>query len=196
MIGLDALGQLPDTFTYGDARRHGLSDRRLYQLRDEGDIDQIGRGLYRKADVEQLPDADLVEIAWRAPHATLCLTSALARHGLTDLIPGAVDVALPRGQRAPSTRTPVSWHYFGAGNFGIGRDELRLDDGLTIGIYTPQRCIVDAIRLRHREGDDLAYTALRRWLARGDAQPSELLAVAGKFPHAMPALRTAMQILL
>lgn len=54
---------------------------------------------FRRADTAGGADPDLLEIAYRAPHATLCLTTALARHGLSDAIPARIDVALPRGQR-------------------------------------------------------------------------------------------------
>ena len=37
------LQALPQTFTYTEARRQGLSDRALYALRDQGSIEPIGR---------------------------------------------------------------------------------------------------------------------------------------------------------
>ncbi len=61
-----------------------------------GEVERVSRGLYRRTDSVPL-DYDLVEIAVRADKATLCLVSALARHELTDIIPAAHDVALPRG---------------------------------------------------------------------------------------------------
>lgn len=63
-------------------------------LRDQGVIQTIGRGLYRRADANITVDLDLLEIGYRALRATLCLTSALARHDLTDLIPASIDIAL------------------------------------------------------------------------------------------------------
>src|ERR1019366_5305557 len=119
------LQALPQTFTYTEARRQGLSDRALYALR--------GRGLYRRADSGEAADIDLLEIAHRAPEATICLTSALARHGLTDQIPAVIDIAVPRGRRRPRTQAPVAWHTFTPATFGIGRDELRLDAQTSIG---------------------------------------------------------------
>jgi hypothetical protein len=184
----------PATFTYSEARRRGLSDRRLYALRDRGEIEPVGRGLYRRADAA-LADVDLLEITHRAPEATLCLASALARHSLTDLIPPAIDIALPRGRRRPRTQAPVTWHAFGSETFDVGRDLLPLEARTSIGIYRPERCIIDAFRLRHREGPDLAYSALRRWLARRDAQPAELLEMAHRFPPAQRPLRQALEIL-
>ena len=80
---------------------------------------------------------DLLEIACRAPAATLCLTSALARHGLTDEIPSTIDVALPRGRHRPVTLAPVTWHLFDPATFPLGREELRVDEQTTIGVYGP-----------------------------------------------------------
>lgn len=190
------LDGLPETFSYSRARAHGLSDRRLYALRDGGLIEQLGRGLFLKADAVGDADPDLIEIAHRAPRATLCLTTALARHGLTDAIPARIDAALPRGHRHPATATPVSWHAFAADTFDIGREEFALTAQTSIGLYNPQRCIIDAFRLRHLEGPEPAIEALRRWLRRRGSQPAELLAMARAFPKAEPGLRSALEILL
>ena len=187
---------LPTTFTYAQARQGGLSERHLYQLRDQGLLEQIGRGLYRQANVDAAVDVDLVEIARRAPAATLCLTSALARHGLTDEIPSTIDIALPRGRHRPVTSAPVTWHLFDPATFSLGRAEVRVDEQTTIGLYGPQRCILDAIRLRHREGPELATTALKRWLVRRGSSPADLLAMAAHFPQTQRALRQTLEILL
>jgi predicted transcriptional regulator of viral defense system len=190
------LDGFPSTFTHSDARHLGMSDRELYALRDAGAIQSIGWGVYRRTDAGELADIDLLEIAHRAQAATCCLASALARHDLTDLIPATIDVALPRGRRRPRTRAPVTWHMFAPETFDIGRGLLQIDEQTSIGFYSPERCIIDAFRLRHREGRELAYTALRRWLARPDSQPSTLLSMARHFPHAQRALREALDILL
>ena len=190
------LGGLPAMFTYTQARRGGLSDRHLYQLRDQGLIERVGRGLYRRTDTDTMTDVDLMEIVRRAPAATLCLTSALARHGLTDEIPAAIDVAVPRGTHRPVVSAPVTWHLFDPATFDIGRDETHVDEHTTIGLYEPRRCIIDAVRLRHREGPELATTALKRWLTRRGSSPAELLEMATRFPQTQPALRQTLEILL
>jgi hypothetical protein len=76
---------LPQTFTYTDACAAGISKRRLYEVRDEGQIEQFGHDLFQKSDRDEDADIDLIEIAIRAPKAALCLTTALARHGLTEV---------------------------------------------------------------------------------------------------------------
>ncbi|MGC5020375.1 type IV toxin-antitoxin system AbiEi family antitoxin domain-containing protein [Micromonospora sp. DT47] len=190
-----SLGMLPATFSYSQALEAGLSEWQLYRLRDQGLIEPVGRGLYRRHDAE-MADIDLIEVARRAPSATLCLTTALARHGLTDEIPSRIDVALPRGRHRPTTSAPVAWHLFDPATFEIGRTELPLDSDTSIGLYSPERSIIDAVRLRHREGPELAYAALRRWLRRRDASPSKLLTMARRFPKAERPLREALEILL
>lgn len=193
---LVALDRLPSIFSYAQAREAGLSHRRIYWLRDNGLIDSLAHGTYRRADAPLDADPDLSEIAARAPEATICLTSALARHDLTDTIPASIDIALRRGHRHPTTAAPVTWHGFAAERFAIGRDTLRLTEGATIGLYSAERSIIDAYRLRHREEPDLAHEALRRWLRRRDASSAALIRMAEDFPKALPALRAALEVLL
>ena len=187
---------LPPTFTYSEARRSGLSERHLYRLRDEGVIEVVSRGLFHRMDSDAVVDFDLLSVARRAPVATLCLASALARHGLTDEIPARIDVALPRGTHRPAVPAPVSWHAFDPKTFEIGRTTVPLDERTSIGLYDPSRSIIDAARLRHREGSELVYGALRRWLRKRGSSPSELLVMARHFPPAEQTLREALEILL
>lgn len=192
----DELAPLPNTFSYSQARRSGISDRLLYRLRDDGVIQAVGRGLYRRVDPNQSIDIDLIEITRRAPRATLCLTTALARHDLTDHIPATIDVAIPRGRHRPSTAAPVTWHHFNAATFELGRSWLPLDAESSIGLYNAPRSIVDAFRFRGLEGPELGITALKRWLLRPGATASDLLAMARQFPRTEKALRNALEVLL
>lgn len=131
----------------------------------------------------------------RAPDATLCLLSALSHHDLTDAIPTAIDVALPRSTRQPRVRAPVRWHRFHEPTFRLGRETITVDDGLALGVYSATRSIVDAFRLRHQEGEDIAIGALRRWLQRPGTQPADLLTIAAHFPKAEPSILHALRIL-
>ncbi len=189
-----AVDDLSPIFTHADARARGVSDRLLYSWRDRGMVEQLARGIFVQPNLAA--DPDLVEIAVRAPDATLCLTSALARHQLIDDIPPTIDVALPRTQRSPRTAAPVTWHRFNEDTFPIGREQLTVYADLTIGIYSPIRSIVDAFRLRHLYGEDRAIEALRTWLAGRSNHPSELLDMARHFPTAEPPLRRVLQVLL
>jgi predicted transcriptional regulator of viral defense system len=171
-----------------------VSRRRLQQLQATGAVERIGRGLYRRTDEEPV-DLDLIEIAAKAPRATLCLLSALARHELTDIIPAVHDVALPRGVWQPVVSAPVHWHKFDAETFDVGRTEMQLDDTYTLGVYDAPRSIIDAFRLRRAVGPEVANEALRRWLRRG-GKPADLMRLTRSFPAARPVLLHALQVLL
>ncbi|HET7477713.1 MAG TPA: hypothetical protein VFJ97_17050 [Dermatophilaceae bacterium] len=188
----DLLATLPETFRYSEALHH-ISERQLRRLIEDGGIIALARGLYRKGD--WTGDDDLTEITAKAPQATLCLRSALARHELIGDIPAEIDIAIPRGSWAPQTTAPVRWRHFDPDTFDLGRDRLDIDGGRSIGIYSAERSIIDAYRMRHLEGADLAHEALKRWL-RGGGQPSQLLALARSFPRTQSALRETLQILL
>jgi len=189
------LADLPPTFTYTQARRAGLDHRSLYGLRDSGVIEALGRGLYRLADAA-LVDPTLTEAAVRAPRATLCLTSSLVHHDLSDAIPSAPHLALPRGTRFPVLAGPVVRHAFAASTFDVGRETLDVGDDLQLGVYSAERTIVDTFRLRHLQGEDEAYEALRRWLRRRGSQPASLTAIASHFPRSVAPIRQALTVLL
>ena len=152
-------------------------------------------GVYRWADAPPADD-DLVEIAERVPRATLCLETALVRHGLIDAIPAAIDIAVPRGSTRPTLRAPCRLHQFDARTFDLERELVDVGARRPLGLYTAERSIIDAIRLRHREGSDLAWQALRRLLDQPGASPARLIELAQRFPHAEPALRQALAVLL
>jgi predicted transcriptional regulator of viral defense system len=188
-------GSLPSVFTYSRARAAGVSAERLYAYRNQGVLEQIGRGLYRWADSPEI-DQDLLEVAYRVPRGTLCLVTALARHGLTDIIPDRIDIAIPRGSRIPALRPAIKVHVFAEKTFGLGREEVDITDGFAVGLYSAERSLVDVIRLRHREGADVAWEALRRWLRRRSAKPATLIEMAKRFHGAERAVRNALEVVL
>lgn len=194
MASIGELHDLPQAFTYAHARALGLTDRDLAQLCDREELERLARGIYNLPGLAA--DPDLIELALRHDKATLCLTSALAHHDLTDEIPRIIDVALPRGQRHPATAAPATWHSFDPETFDIGRDSLQLTGAIVIGIYSPARSIIDAYRLRNRFGIDAANSALKRWLKQPGNQPAELLQLARRFPRALPIINFTLQTLL
>jgi predicted transcriptional regulator of viral defense system len=141
-------------------------------------------------------DQHLLEVSYRVPQGILCLVTALARHGLTDRIPDRIDVAIPRGSRIPVLQSPVDVHVFAKDTFPLGRQQISIGDGFTIGLYSAERSLVDLIRLRHREGADVAWERLRRWLQRKGARPVALIEMAKSLHGAERAVRNALEIVL
>ena len=178
----------------GTAERAGLSRSGLYRAAREGRLERIARGIYLPADAP-VADWDWIEAATRRPDATICLASALAHHDLTDAIPAALDVAIPRGSRTPASTGAIAWHQFDRATFEIGREEIAIPGtDQTIGIYSPERSIADAFRLRGEVGYELAREALKEWLRRG-GKPSHLMEVASRLPRAKSPTLQALESL-
>lgn len=186
------LDALPAVFRYTHAADL-IGERQLRRAIAEGRVERLARGVYRKQG--RIGDEDLLEVAQRAPRATLCLRTALVRHGLLDDITGEWDVAIPRGAWVPVTRVRVRWRHFDKATFDVGRALVKLDGGSEIGLYSAERSIVDAFRLRQLDGADMANEALRRWLRAG-GQPASLLRVAESFPRTLTSLRRSLEVLL
>jgi predicted transcriptional regulator of viral defense system len=189
---------LPSIISRSDLATLGISKHRFYAMVGAGELEQIAPGYYLPSGELDDTTATLASISLRKPAATICLLSALSLHELTDEIPRETDIALPRGEPTLTTRfTPVRWPSFDRATFELGRAEHRLrGTDLSIGLYAPERTIIDAFRLRHEVGTDTANEALKRWLRQSGNAPAALLALARSFPKALPALRATVEILL
>lgn len=182
-------------FRTKDAIEAGVHRRDLYALRDEGFLVEISRGIYRLADAEATPYLDLIAVSRRSPRGTICLNSALSFWDLTDEIPAEVHLAVPRGSRPPSiVYPPTQVHLFAADTFDLGRERTLLDSGEEIYISSPERSVVDAVRLRSRVGADVAYEALRRYLRRPGASSGDLLRLARRLRAGGP-MADALEVL-
>lgn len=90
------LVDLPTTFTTRTARRLSLHPRDLYRLRDDEEVLELSRGVFRRADAPPASMPDFLAVAYRAPTAIICCVSALVVHDLTDEMPRAIQIAVSR----------------------------------------------------------------------------------------------------
>jgi predicted transcriptional regulator of viral defense system len=168
----------------------------VYAWKDAGEIIQLSRGIYRKADAAETAHLDVLAAARRAPRAVVCLVSALALHELTDEIPPAVQLAVPRGVNPPRiTYPPTEVHRFDPGTFDIGKQPFEAAPGEMVNVYSPERAVADAMRLRHLVGEGVALSALRAYLATKRGQPGDLMDTARRLGRAS-ALAQAMRVIL
>jgi predicted transcriptional regulator of viral defense system len=177
---MTAIKELPPTFTTETALAERISPRDLYAARDSGEILELSRGVFRHAAAPPASHPDLLAVAYRTPVAIVCLLSSAAVHDLTDHIPSAVQIAVPRSSHPPQIAfPPTAVVRFESSTFELGLTQVEAAPGESVRIYDPARTVVDLMRLRHRIGEPIALTALNRYLRRRDARPSELLNVAG-----------------
>ncbi|WP_101947338.1 hypothetical protein [Mycobacterium sp. 3519A] len=183
-----------DALTPSTAGQVGLSRIGLFRAARAGRFDRIARGIYLPANASAT-DWDQIEAATRRPDATICLTSALSYHDLTDAIPAALDVAIPRGSRTPASTGAIAWHQFDRATFEAGREHITIPgSGQMIWIYSPERSVADAFRLRGEVGYELGRDALREWLRRGGKQ-GRLMDIASRLPRAKSPVLQALEML-
>src|SRR5947209_17484055 len=129
-----------------EAMRLGIHPRTLYALRDAGEIEQVGRGLYRLSTAPPLSSLDLVPIAIRIPRAVVCLISALAHHGLTTQIPHAIDIALPSHANVPKVDgVPLRVFWYPEPSFRAGVELVAIDE-VSVRIYSVEKTIGDCFK--------------------------------------------------
>lgn len=158
----------------------GVHPRTLYDLRNAGQLEQVGHGLYRLASAPVPPHLDLLVVASRAPRAVVCLISALAFHELTDEVPHEVSIAVLRGSAPPRLKAPaVRVFHFSETAYRLGIEHHEIE-GVDLKIYSPTKSIVDAFRFRNRIGEDVAIKALATGLRTRRVRPGPLLELAGK----------------
>lgn len=150
-----------------EAVRDGIHRRTLYTLRDEGVLEQLGRGLYRLADAPPLAQPDLVAVAKRAPKGVVCLISALAFHDLTTQIPHEVYLAVPRDSEPPRfDYPPVRVFRVGPRAFEEGIETHKVD-GQRVRVYSREKTLADCFKYRNVVGLDTAVEAVKRYRDQG-----------------------------
>ncbi|MER6830407.1 type IV toxin-antitoxin system AbiEi family antitoxin domain-containing protein [Streptosporangium sp. NPDC000563] len=191
------LAALRPTFTAAQARHAGVSSRDLALLTANEKLDELSRGVYRQVDAPETAHLDLLAVCTRVPRAIVCGESALALHELIDDIPSAVHIAVARGSHRPSiSYPPVVVSQYAADTFDLGREEFQAAPGERIPVYSAPRSVVDAMRYRHRIGEDLALSALGRYLrTRGGSAVIDLQNMAERL-NAISAIRPAVKAVL
>lgn len=161
-----------------EALARGYSRYQFYQLRDEGLIEPVSRGLFRLADLPPIENPDLVAAATRFPNAVLCLISALDWHGITTQIPHQVHLAVVRGARLPVLDyPPVAGYRFSGLAFSKGIERVDVD-GITLNVYNPEKTLADCFKFRNRIGMDVVLEALELYRTRKTFLPGKLMEYA------------------
>ena len=156
----------------------GVHPRTLYRMRDEGLLEQLSRGVYHLAALPLPEQPDVVAVMQRVPNGVVSLVSALALHGLTTQIPGAVDVALERGAKRPRIDyPPIRVFFMSSASFGDGVEEMRIG-GFAVPLFGVAKTVADCFKFRSRVGHDVAVEALRDAIRTRRATPAEVMQAA------------------
>lgn len=155
-------------------REAGITAATVSRLERDGDVVRLARGLYQLADAPLDQQHTLAEVAKVIPKGVVCLTSALAFHGLTDQLPSRVWVALGKKDWRPRIAyPPVRIVRFPAEQLSAGV-ERHLVQGTPVPIFGVAKTIADLFRYRRTVGETIAIEALREALRQRKATPAEI----------------------
>lgn len=150
-----------------EAIKLGIHRRELYQLRDQGDLEVVSRGLYRLADMPDPSLPDFIPVSKKIPNGVICLISALAFHEITTQIPHFVYVALPSQTHKPViSYPPMRFFWYNEKLLKTGVEE-HLIDGCPIRIFNVEKTLVDCVKFRNKIGMDVVLEALKMYWRRG-----------------------------
>jgi predicted transcriptional regulator of viral defense system len=152
----------------------GIAATTITRMEREGMIHRLSRGLYQLPDTPLDIHHDLAEAAKRVPKGVICLTSALAFHGLTDQMPRRVWMAIGSKDWEPGAHGPkLELIRLTAGQ--LTEDvELHKIENVPVRIFNIPRTLVDSFRFRKTVGVSVAVEALREALRQRRTTPSEI----------------------
>ena len=162
----------------GKAIQAGIHPRTLYQMRDNGLLEQLSRGVYRLTGQKAVSDPDLIIVATRIPKAVICLISALSFHEMTTQIPHAISIALAQGSDTPRLDyPPISIHRFSKEALLAGVDVHHIDD-VPVRVYSPEKTLADCFKFRNKIGMEVVLEALKLYKLRKEFKAGEILKYA------------------
>jgi predicted transcriptional regulator of viral defense system len=173
---------------FSELAKAGVTAAAVSRMKEKGLILRLRRGLYQLPNEPLDVNHSLAEAAKLVPKGVVCLTSALAFHDLTDIIPSRVWLAIgPKDRRPCAAQPPLQFVRFGQKVLAAGVQEHRIE-GVRVPIYSPAKTVVDLFRYRQRAGKryqkspglNLALEGLREALRQRKATPSEIARYANE----------------
>lgn len=155
-------------FTTEQAHTQGFSSALLTHHVKQGRFNRVSRGVYRLRDYPSAPREELMA-AWLqlAPDAAVSHESALDLFGLSDLIPDAIHISVPRTRRRLTRQRGVRVH---TTKKPLGGDQVAIREG--IRVTSPARSIIDVAEAG--AFPDQVQAAIRQAIERRLTTPQEL----------------------
>jgi predicted transcriptional regulator of viral defense system len=126
-----------------------------------GDVQRVGRGLYRLPDAPVTEHQDLTTAARRVPEGVVCLMSALRFHGLTTQNPFEVWMAVGhKAWRPAPDHPPLRLVFLTGPALSAGAEEHDIG-GVKVRVFSAAKTVADCFKFRNKIGIDVAVEALR-----------------------------------
>lgn len=163
-----------------EAIEAGINPWTLYQMRDDGLLRTLSRGVYQLTKANPISSHDLISVQKRLPGGVICLISSLHIHEITLQVPHQIYIAV---NRLVTTRLPKIDHpptrvlRFVPSVFEAGQETMDID-GFKITVFSPEKTIADCFKHRNKIGLDVAIEALKLYRERKKVRVDKLLEYA------------------
>jgi predicted transcriptional regulator of viral defense system len=162
------------TLRSSDLAAAGASRVTLTRLTASGQLEKVGRGLYRLPQTLMSADESLTAIAVKVPQAVFCLLTALQFHGLTTQLPRQVWLAMPRGSHAPRIDyPPIRMVQYSGAAYAEGIEVFERDQ-VPLRVYGVAKTVADCFKHRSAIGLDVALEALKEARAAHRASADDI----------------------
>ena len=163
-----------------DLRAAGVTAATITRMAIDGEVVRLARGLYQLADAELDAQHSLAEAASRVPKGIICLTSALAFHGLTDQLPRKVWIAIGVRDWAPEPSSPPL-RIVRMTNALLGDGvETHTIENVRVKVFSIAKTIADCFRHRRSVGLSIALEGLQEALRQRKVTPAAMSRQAAK----------------
>ena len=152
----------------------GIARVVLSRLKASGQLERVGRGVYRLPDAQGAEHESLATIAVKVPQAVFCLLTALQIHELTTQLPRQVWIAMPQGSHVPKMDyPPVKMVQFSGEAYAQGIEAVRADQ-VELRVYGVAKTVADCFKHRNKVGLDVAIEALKEALVANKTNANDL----------------------
>lgn len=152
----------------------GIARVVLSRLTANGQLERVGRGVYRLPGAQSAEHESLATIAVKVPQAVFCLLTALQIHELTTQLPRQVWIAMPQGSHVPKLDyPPVKMVQFSGDAYAQGIEVVRVEQ-IELRVYGVAKTVADCFKYRNKVGLDVAIEALKEALAGNKTNANDL----------------------
>lgn len=171
--------------------RYGYYHRKIQELINNGEIEQVRRGYYQCINDNSYSEAAV--IARLFPDSVLCMESALDYYGYTERTPSAWNLAVPNS--SSRRRFNISWpvvkpHFISQSKFTVGITDAEIE-GTKMRIYDRERTICDCLTHRNKMDAEVFNSAIQGYLA----DPRHNEARLGKYAITLRVQRKVREVL-
>lgn len=176
------------------AGEHGIDNKVLQRLCNDGDIERISRGIY--LDANFIEDEYLV-MQLRCKQCIFSHETALYLHGLSDRNPIVLTVTVPSGHntRLIEEKSKYRFFYIKKDLHEMGLISVKSNFGNSIKAYDIERTICDCIKKRNELDSDLVVSAIKAYMRLSNKNLPKLLEYADVL-NVRREVRQYMEVLL